>query len=318
MWLYILLGVGILGFISFVKPFQKKVSFAGKNVIITGGSAGIGRDLSLLIAKEGASSITILARTQSKLNEIASELSSSCKNILTISCDVSSNDAVKEAIDQSVAKFGIPDILITCAGLSNPGYFLQQDISVTEHTMKVDFFGTLYATHRVAHHMSQRAQGGHIVMISSTLACLGIVGFSSYCPAKYAIKGLADVLQSELSPYNITFSVVYPPDTNTPGYANENLTKPLDCLEISAMNSIFEPKDVAATIIAGVKNGDYHIAHDFMTKMFISMSNSIAPRQYGPLEALVFPAIALFGFITRVFNDSKVSKHFKLAKKNKK
>jgi len=302
---------------SIVKPFQKRVSLVGKNIIITGGSAGIGRDLSLLLAKENISSITILARTQSKLDQVANEISSNCDNVLTISCDVSNKESVKEAIDESVAKFGIPDILINCAGLSTPGYFLEQDVDITEYTMKVDFFGTLYATHRVAHHMSKRAQGGHIVMISSTLASLGIVGFSSYCPSKYAVKGFAEVLRTELAPYNIRISLVYPPDTQTPGYERENLTKPPDCLEICAMSSMSQPDDVAKVIIAGIKKGDFHIAVDFFTKVFVALSNSISPRQYGIIEVMFFPIIALLGFITRLLNDSIVSKHYKRAKQNK-
>jgi len=245
------------------------------------------------------------------------KIQSYCDNILTISCDVSNNESVKEAIDESVAKFGIPDILINCAGLSTPGYFLEQSVDITEYTMKVDFFGTLYATHRVAHHMSTRAQGGNIVMISSTLAALGIVGFSSYCPAKYAVKGLAEVLRSELSPYNIRVALVYPPDTDTPGYARENLTKPPDCLEICAMGSMSQPTDVAKIIVAGIKKGDFHIAVDLFTKVFVSLSNSISQRQYGLLEVIIFPIFAFLGFFTRLLNDSIVVKHYKLAKNNK-
>jgi len=75
-WWWFILSVGLfvlIAIISIVKPFQKRVSFVGKNVIITGGSAGIGRELSIQVAKEKINSITILARTQSKLDEVSNE-----------------------------------------------------------------------------------------------------------------------------------------------------------------------------------------------------------------------------------------------------
>jgi len=229
---------------------------------------------------------------------------------------VTKKESVKQAIDESVAKCGAPDILITCAGLATPGYFLEQDLSVTEYTTQVDFFGTLYATHYAAQHMAKKG-GGNIIMITSTLAALGVVGYASYCPAKYAVKGLAEVLRSELRPYNIRIALVYPPDTRTPGFDRENLTKPPDTKEISAMSTIYSSDYVAAYTLAGIKRGDFHIVPEFFAKIFVSLSNSISPRQYGLLEGLLSPVIALIGLVARVLNDSVVSKHHKL-RKNKK
>jgi len=304
-------GVAALLFVlSIFKPLQKRVSFGGKNVVITGGSTGIGRDLALLIGKEKIKSITIIARTQSKLDEIAQDLRKTCNNVYTISCDVTKKESVKQAIDASVDKFGPPNILITCAGLATPGYFLEQDPSVTEDTMQVDFFGSFYASHYAAQHMAKNG-GGNIVLVSSTLGAIGVIGYASYCPAKYAINGLAHVLVSELSPHNIRISLVYPPDTKTPGFDRENLTKPPETKEISAMSSVYSSAEVAAYVLAGIKRGDFHIVVEPFAKVFVALTNSITPRQYGPLEGLLLPILAVVGFVARKLNDAVVHKHHK-------
>ena len=62
----------------------------------------------------------------------------------------------------------------------------------------------------------QRARGGRIVMIASGAALIGVYGYSSYAPAKFAARGLAETLRSELAPEGIGVSVVYPPDRDTP------------------------------------------------------------------------------------------------------
>lgn len=309
-------GLALIVVLSIFKPFQKRVSFSGKNVIITGGSTGIGRDLAILIAKEKINSITIIARTQSKLDEIAQDLKKTCNNVLTVSCDVTKKESVKQAIDESVDKFGAPHMLITCAGLATPGYFLEQDPSVLEHTMQVDFFGTYYASLYAAQHMAKNG-GGNIVMVTSTLGALGVVGYASYCPAKFAVNGLAHVLTSELGPHNIRISLAYPPDTKTPGYERENLTKPPDTKEISAMSTLYSSAEVAAYTLSGIKKGDFHIVPEPFAKIFVALTNSITPRQYGILEGFTLPVLSVIGFVARKLNDSVVYKHAN-ARKNKK
>ena len=67
-----------------------------------------------------------------------------------------------------------------------------------------------------------RAAGsGQLVLVASAAALIGLYGYSSYAPSKFAVRGLAEALRSELAPEGIGVSVVYPPDTDTPGYREE-------------------------------------------------------------------------------------------------
>ena len=78
------------------------------------------------------------------------------------------------------------------------------------------------------------ARKGHIVNVSSMMGYFGIMGYAAYAPTKFAIVGLTEALRHELKPYNIGMSVLYPPDTDTPGFEKENRTKPGECAMMSS------------------------------------------------------------------------------------
>ncbi len=111
---------------------------------------------------------------------------------------------------------GPVDVLLTSAGGAHPGYFGELDDAVFRAQMDVDYFGTLHAVRAVVPSMTERGRG-HLVLVSSTAALVGVFGYSAYAPAKYAVRGLAETLRPELAPAGIVVACAYPPDTRTPG-----------------------------------------------------------------------------------------------------
>ena len=97
-----------------------------------------------------------------------------------------------------------------------------------------------------------KAKKGQIAFVSSTVGFMGVMGYVSYAPSKFAIVGLAESLRNELSPYNIKISVLYPPDTDTPGFAIENQTKPPECAMISEGAKLLQPEEVAQFFVKGI------------------------------------------------------------------
>eukprot|EP01133_Synstelium_polycarpum_P011566 gene11566-13499_t len=176
--------------------------------------------------------------------------------------------------------------------------------------MQLDYFGTLYTTKEVVPHMIENG-GGHIVFVSSTAGLIGVHGYSTYCPAKFALSGLAQTLRSELKPYNITFSLVYPPDTDTPGYAQENLTKPPATVAISGGAKPVSARVVADAIVDGIQCGDYHIAIDIPTKLCAILSPGLTPFYYPFFDIVLAPICRLVGVIAMHQNDSEVMKEWK-------
>lgn len=98
---------------------------------------------------------------------------------------------------------------------------------------------------------------GRIVLVSSQAGQVGVFGYTSYCSTKFALKGLAESLQMELARDNIYVTVAYPPDTDTPGFAEENKTKPLETQLINETSGVLSAEEVARKIILSTRKGSF-------------------------------------------------------------
>ena len=213
------------------------------------------------MAKTLASSgwrLSLIARNSDQLNRAIQSLQITKDRIRQYAADVSDQKAISESINESIKTFGTPDLLITSAGIAQPGHFQELDSKAFQQAIDINYFGTLYATQTVTPAMRQAGQG-HIVMISSGAALIGVYGYSAYCPSKFAVRGLAEVLRAELKPSGINVSVVYPPDTDTPQLAQENKTKPAETFAISGNAKTWQADDVAKVIMKGINKNRFSI-----------------------------------------------------------
>lgn len=106
----------------------------------------------------------------------------------------------------------MPDFAVFSAGSATPGYFVEQSIDVFRRTMDLNYMAVVVALKTVLPYMMRRKQG-HIVLISSAAGVSGWLGYASYAPTKFAVRGLAESLRHELIGCNIDVSIAYPPDT---------------------------------------------------------------------------------------------------------
>ena len=118
--------------------------------------------------------------------------------------------------------------MVCAAGAAYPGYFLEQDLAIFERTMRLNYLGSVFTAKAAVPAMVARSSG-HLILISSGAAAASFLGYSSYAPTKFAVRGLADALRNELCGTGVRVSVAYPPDTDTPGFEQENKTKPPEC-----------------------------------------------------------------------------------------
>lgn len=255
------------------------MKFYQKHAIITGGSSGIGKATAILLAKQGAS-ITIIARDRDKLEKAKSEIeatrASPQQQIICISASVAEQVQIEQAITQAVEEIGIPDLLITSAGIAHPGYFHELPLEVFEETMRINYFGTLYAIKSVLPLMIKKQQG-HIVIISSGAGLIGIYGYTPYSPSKFALRGLAESLRGEIKSSGIDISIVYPPDTDTPQLAAENLTKPAETKLITGSAKTWSAEGVAKVILRGMKRKDFAITPGLEMKLLQVFHSLLAP-----------------------------------------
>jgi 3-dehydrosphinganine reductase len=243
----------------------------GAHVVITGGSSGIGLATARKAVARGAR-VSLLARDATRLSAAAATVAAAA----TASVDVADAAALRSALDDVVAQAGPCDVLVTAAGSAHPGYFDQLDDAVFREQMEVDYFGTLHAVRAVVPSMIERGHG-HVVTISSTAGLIGVFGYSAYAPAKYAVRGLAETLRSELAPHGIVVACAYPPDTRTPGFDAEHALKPPETERISAAIKPREADDVADAIVRGIEKDRLVITADAQSAALARAAGLLGP-----------------------------------------
>lgn len=240
---------------------MKVTDFDGKNVYIVGGSSGMGLATGKELSSLG-SNVIIFARGKERLEQAVEAISagrkSGAQRFAFKQMDVSVHDEVNKVMEEAVKEFGPPDILMNVAGRAYPNYFENISYEQFDETMKVHIYGQWNTISALFPHMKER--GGYIVNFSSALGFMGMFGYSDYCPSKYAILGLSEVLKSEFKRYNIGISVVCPADVDTPGFEVENRTKPPETVAASEAGGVLQPAEVARDVIKGLRKGRYFIS----------------------------------------------------------
>ena len=253
--------------------------YSHQHAIITGGSSGIGKAVAKLLAQQGAN-LTLIARDRTKLEHAKQEIEAvkvnSSQIVSFVTADVANRESVTRAIKQAIADLGTPRILITSAGMVHPGYFSEIPLDIFEKTMAVNYFGSLYSVKAVLPSMVEQGQG-QIVLVSSGAGLIGIYGYTSYCPSKFALRGLAESLRGELKPQGISVAVVYPPDTDTPQLAAENKIKPAETKQITATAKTWSATAVAQEIMRGMEKKQLAIAPGLELKILNRWHSLLSP-----------------------------------------
>ncbi|KAI3426470.1 hypothetical protein D9Q98_008837 [Chlorella vulgaris] len=295
----------------------------GTHVLITGGSKGLGLALALQCVERGCS-VTIIARKQADLDAALQQLTTAAQaaaakaaqrslaaaaiaspsKVQALSADTTDHEQLSKVFAEAEQEAGPMDVLVCNAGLSLPGLFVEQDVSAFEQQMRVNFLGSVHSAKAALPGMLQRGSG-RIVFVTSSLAILGFAGYSSYAASKWALRGMADCLRNELLGTGVEISVAYPPDTDTPGYAQENTCKPELCVAVNdAMgSSLFSADKVARLLLRGIEQGKYHLpSADLGQNLLVSGMTSLSPKRFPLLvHVLLGPilpiATSVFGWI---------------------
>jgi len=239
----------------------KRKPFADTFTLVSGGSKGIGRATALEIARLGGS-VCILARNEESVLEtaqvIGDTLISDKQFVETIVCDATDAEQLRPMIDALVDHRGVPDYLLNVVGYAYPKHFTDLTLPDFKKNMDINYYGQLVPTMLMVPYMVKK-QKGHVSFVSSIAGFLGLVGYASYSPTKFAVVGLAEVLRHELKPKNIQISMLYPPDTDTPGFVEENKTKPPETAILSETAKLYTPEQVAVQYVQGLLKNKMHI-----------------------------------------------------------
>lgn len=242
------------------------ILYQNKWAFIVGGSTGIGFALAKVFLSKG-SKVIIIARNEKRLQSAAEHLKQSYPHgtIDFLSVDASDENALKSHFQSLADKNIAPYFLVNCAGRAIPDYFENISTQQLKDSFQLNVV-TAWNSIQAALPFMKKA-GGYIVNTSSIAGFLGVYGYSDYSVTKFGLIGLSEVLRSELEPMNIRVAVLCPPDTETPGFEEENKTKPEETKAISGNAKLLSADEVARATLKELEKGKFILLADFTSRL---------------------------------------------------
>jgi NAD(P)-dependent dehydrogenase (short-subunit alcohol dehydrogenase family) len=188
--------------------------FTGMNVLVTGATKGIGRDIALAFARAG-STVTATGRNGAELASLAAEIRATGGRCETFAADLADAAACTTMAEAVVQALGHVDILVNNAGISFPERLVDLSVEHWDTTLAVNLRAPALITSIVARNMMSRSRGS-IINISSNACMAGIDEHAAYCASKFGLDGLTKVMAVELGPHGIRVNAVAPTVVLTP------------------------------------------------------------------------------------------------------
>jgi 3-oxoacyl-[acyl-carrier protein] reductase len=217
--------------------------FAGRVVLVTGGTRGIGRACAQRFAAEGAS-VALCGRNAEAAEAAAAGIG---PGVMGYACDIASSESVDRLVRQVSEDFGPIQILVNNAGVTSDGLLMRMKDEQWSSVLATNLDGAFYTCRAVARGML-KARYGRIVNISSIVGVRGQGGQANYSAAKAGLLGFTKAYAQEVASRNITVNAV------APGYIETDMTAGLGertiqtILERVPMHRAGRPEDVAGVV----------------------------------------------------------------------
>ncbi|MBI4003832.1 MAG: 3-oxoacyl-[acyl-carrier-protein] reductase [Candidatus Omnitrophica bacterium] len=219
------------------------MQLANQVALVTGGARGIGREIALAFAREGADTALFDVNPE-PLAQTAKELEALGRRCVGVVVDVTDGKQVDEGVAKVLDKLGRLDILINNAGITKDGLLIRMDDAQWDRVLDINLKGTFLCTRAVAKHMLKQRRG-RIVSIASIVGLIGNPGQANYAASKAGIIGLTKAVAKELASRGVTVNAI------APGFIKTEMTEALPeqakqrLAEAIPMGTLGEPKDVA-------------------------------------------------------------------------
>lgn len=185
------------------------MQFEHQVVLVTGASRGIGRDIALRLAREGANVAINYHRDSAGASETAMLIRDMGREAEIYQADVASFLETQAMVDVVIERFGQIDVLVNNAGITADNLLVNMDEGDIEKVIRTNLCGVIYPTRFVAAHMMRRRRG-RIVNLSSSAASKPGRGQSNYAAAKGGVESFTRAMAVELAPRNIIVNAVAP------------------------------------------------------------------------------------------------------------
>jgi len=223
----------------------------GKNAIVTGGAAGIGKAIAIALANEGAN-VAIADVQMEKAEAVAAQIRADglARKSVAIKCDVGDSAQVDRMVAQAVADLGGVHILVNNAAIISDGSFWNVSDETWNRLIRNNLSSVFYCSRAVARVLIAQKQGGRIINMSSIHATLSEPSAGPYTAAKGGIEAFSRTMATELAPYKVNVNCV------APGATFSELTTPMYTEAVKQalfqrvpMKEIAQPEWIAAGVV---------------------------------------------------------------------
>ena len=192
-------------------------SLEGKNALVTGGSRGIGRAISLRLAQMGAAVFVNFTSNEEAARGVLSEIEAMGGNAFLCAFDVADKKAVKETISAIIREHGPIQVLVNNAGITRDGLLARMKEEDWDRVINVNLKGAFNCIQACAMAM-MKSRWGRIINIGSVVGTMGNAGQANYSAAKAGLEGLTKTVAREMAPRGITANLV------APGFVETDMT----------------------------------------------------------------------------------------------
>jgi 3-oxoacyl-[acyl-carrier protein] reductase len=222
------------------------MSLAGKIALVTGAAQGIGRDIALALANDGAD-VAICDVNLDAARKTAGDIEAKGRKSLALKANVAASADVTTMIDQIVEQFGRIDILVNNAGITRDGLILRMKDEDWDLVLSINLKGAFLCTKTALKYMSKQ-RAGTVINIASIVGAMGNAGQANYVASKAGLIGLTKTIAREYANRGITANAVAPGfiDTAMTQALSENVRQEL--AKQIPMGKLGTPEDVANAV----------------------------------------------------------------------
>jgi len=211
----------------------------GKNALVTGGGRGIGREIALMLARNGAD-VAVAARTKKELEETAKEIRKLGRESLVLVVDLKKDAGIKRMYSAFMKKFRKLDMLFNNAGVAFEGNLEKNRGKQIDLMIDVNYRGLVKSTQEALKHMKE---GGVIINTASVAGMHGYPGLAVYSGTKFAVIGFTEAVAQEIEGREIRMYAVCPGATKTRMWD-----------ELYGGAAEYRPEEVAEEVLGMLKN----------------------------------------------------------------
>jgi 3-oxoacyl-[acyl-carrier protein] reductase len=218
----------------------------GKVILITGASRGIGADMAIALAEQGAKLIINYANSANEAEKVSANIKENGGTAIVIKADVSKENEVETLFDQSIKEFGKIDVLINNAGMMKTKFLKDYTEAEFDQHFDINVKGTFFALKQAA---TKLADNGIIINVSSTATRTMFPGYSIYSSTKSAVDQMTRVFAKEIG-RGISVNAIAPGPTRTELFLNGKSEELLASLaSANVFNRIAKPRDITKVVL---------------------------------------------------------------------